>query len=303
MSFIDTHVHLWDIEQLRYPWLDEFAPLRRTFAAAEYQRESVELAATLGPLDGVVVVQADTHIDDAFDEIAWVEQDAQRLPLLGMVAYAPLERGSAVVEWLDRLRESPIVRGVRRSVQNAPFEMITDPRFLRGLIEATRAGFAIDMCLRASQLPAVTALLSDLYSAEPGARVVLDHLAKPDYDPTGVETWKTLIRDTAALPGVRCKVSGALTQPFGDVNHDAVVDSISAVLELFGPDRVMVGGDWPVVNLAGGLGPWGECVSEATAPLTDADRERILRTTASEFYQLDAVSPASPYPAGAEVTA
>lgn len=292
---IDTHVHLWNIETLRYPWLDEFAPLRHSFLATQYRQE---VSASVGPLSevqGIVVVQADAHIDDSFREVEWISEDARAVPVRGIVAYAPLERGKDVGAWIERLRQYPRVCGVRRSIQNEAVENIDVPGMRDGLIEAARAGLAIDMCLRSSQLPAVTSLLAAVFDEVPEARIVLDHLAKPDYTAEGIAAWERDITPLAAFPGVYCKVSGALTQPGATNNYPGVRESIGRVIELFGTSRVMAGSDWPVVNLAGGVTDWNQILEEETRDMSCADRDRFYRGTAIHFYGLsDGVSSAPP---------
>ncbi|GAA1246356.1 hypothetical protein GCM10009609_07280 [Pseudonocardia aurantiaca] len=65
---------------------------------------------------------------------------------------------------------------------------------------------------------------------------------------------------------------------------------IDRAAELFGVDRLMYGGDWPVSELAGGYPRvWAE-ISAATAAWTDAERDRLYRTTAIEVYRLSALT-------------
>jgi L-fuconolactonase len=128
-----------------------------------------------------VFVQADCAPAQALDEVDWVAGLAHPdLEILGIVAFAPLELGEAVAPHLDALRQRPSVRGVRRSVQNETDDFIADPRHLDGLVAAARRGLTIDLCARDRQLPLVIEVLARLFEREPDARVVLDHLGKPD---------------------------------------------------------------------------------------------------------------------------
>src|SRR5262245_57482803 len=34
---VDTHVHLWDLDRLRLPWIEKGAPLARSFRIKDYQ--------------------------------------------------------------------------------------------------------------------------------------------------------------------------------------------------------------------------------------------------------------------------
>ena len=61
---------------------------------------------------------------------------------------------------------------------------------------------------------------------------------------------------------------------------------VAHVLNLFGPERLMFGSDWPVCTLAG---TWKEVLAAFTqciGPQPIEVRERLLGGTAQEFYRL-----------------
>ncbi len=63
-----------------------------------------------------------------------------------------------------------------------------------------------------------------------------------------LDPWREGIRDLAAHPNVMCKMSGFVTE--ADAAHwtpDDLAPYAAHILESFGEDRVMFGGDWPVV--------------------------------------------------------
>ena len=83
----DSHVHLWDPERYRLPWLSGFEHLNRRFGLEEYavHTAGIEVAA-------MVYVQADAAPEDAFAEAAWLSEQAERDPRLqAIVPSAPLE--------------------------------------------------------------------------------------------------------------------------------------------------------------------------------------------------------------------
>ena len=61
---IDTHVHHFDLEQFRYPWLDdpEFGSLRGDYLPTDYRAEDANTQ-----LDGWVHVQAE--VDHGIDPV------------------------------------------------------------------------------------------------------------------------------------------------------------------------------------------------------------------------------------------
>src|SRR6478752_6685040 len=105
---IDSHVHIWDPTALEYSWLE--GELDRPYLPAEYQ-------AGAPATTGVIFVEAGPA--DKPGEVAWAESLGWP-ELLGVVAHAPLERGSAVVTELSALRAAGRTVGVRRLLQDEP---------------------------------------------------------------------------------------------------------------------------------------------------------------------------------------
>jgi len=282
---IDAHLHLWDPARLDYDWL-RFVPTiagrhgPETWAA---QRTGVRRA---------VFVQADCAPEQAMAEVDWIASLSHPdLEILGVVAFAPLEQGKAVGGYLDALRQRPLVRGVRRSVQNEPDDFITDTGHLAGLVATAERGLTIDVCARDQQLPLVIDMLGRLFDRAPDAHVVLDHLGKPDIaahtgDIHGAD-WALNLRRLAAFPNVFAKLSGLTTQDdWTEGRDETLVPYVRHALECFGPERLMFGGDWPVVELAGGYARWLSLLETPLNALPPRDRLRIEAGTATQFYAL-----------------
>ncbi len=298
-TVVDSHVHHWDPERLAYPWLDEFTRLRRPYLPAQLAEAVTDLDGFA--VAGVVHVQADCRPDQALAEVDLVAGLDAPVPVLGIVAYAGVERGAAVAEELAALRERPLVRGVRRSTQNEPDGVLGSAAYRDGLVEVARAGLSADLCVRAAQLPEVVDALRDVLDREPGLTVVLDHAGKPSIaaDLTGTgrtrAAWRADLADLAALPGVVCKLSGLVTEADWDAwTPEQVQPYLTDVLETFGPDRVLFGSDWPVLTLAADHARWLALVEQSVAPLGEAALDAVLAGTAARTYRL-----ALPDPPGA----
>ncbi len=57
-----------------------------------------------------------------------------------------------------------------------------------------------------------------------------------------------MARETEAF----CKLSGLVTEAAADWRVDELRRYVDHLIEAFGPERLMWGSDWPVVELAGG---------------------------------------------------
>ena len=104
---------------------------------------------------------------------------------------------------------------------------------------------------------------------------MIDHAAKPDS--SDFDSWKRAIGSIARLPGVHCKLSGLVTE---DVE---IAEAFAVIWDAFGPERLIWGGDWPVVNLAASLGEWLEI---ARSLIPDEHRPTVFANNARRVYRL-----------------
>ncbi|MDP9794816.1 L-fuconolactonase [Catenuloplanes nepalensis] len=271
---VDAHVHFWNPETLHYAWLDG-TPLDRPYRPAD-------LAAELGELPDLVMVQADCAPHQARAEVEWMRAAANAYPRIrGMVAYAPLETGPAAAGLIEEFAADPFVVGVRRNIQDEPPGFAVTEHFRYGVRALGAAGLTFDACVRHHQLPELVTLAREC----PGTTIVLDHLGKPPVATgEGRDAWRDALAGLAALPHVHCKLSGLVTEAVHDTwaPHD-LRPYLDAALELFGPSRCLFGSDWPVLTLASDYRHWYGTVRDF---LATEDRDAVLAGNALEVYGL-----------------
>ena len=118
---------------------------------------------------------------------------------------------------------------------------------------------------------------------------MLDHIGKPGIRAGLAEPWRREISALAALPNVWCKISGVVTE----ADHAAWTEARGRRPTWRTPSRpsatarCMFGGDWPVATLATGYARWVALVDRVAAGASEADRRRLWRDSAIEFYRLD----------------
>ena len=129
-GIVDTHLHIWDPEKFRYEWLDDIPILNKSYLIEDYQRSTAGLM-----IDKMVFLQCEVASDQYLAEARWVSEVAREDPRIeGIVAWAPLEKGAAAVEDLDKLIDIPQVKGVRRIIQFQPnAEFCLKPSFVEGV--------------------------------------------------------------------------------------------------------------------------------------------------------------------------
>lgn len=263
------------------PWIDDIPHLRQPFELAEYSEHTAGLNVA-----SLVYVQVD--VTDAYGllEAEWVaEQAAADQRVAGMVAWAPIEDGPIASSYLDAVRRvGPTLKGIRRLIQAEPDpEFHVRPDFLSALRLLPKYGLSFDICIREDQL----ARSVDMVRACPETQFVLDHLGKPSVKARILDPWREQISEMAGLPNVVCKVSGLATEADHDNWTSAdLAPYVAHVLAAFGEDRVLFGGDWPVVTLASTYKRWVTTLDELTATLTPGARAKLWGDNARRVYRL-----------------
>jgi L-fuconolactonase len=279
LPILDAHVHFWQPDALRYPWLDGLPALNRPFLPADYVAASGSLS-----IAGLIFVECGCAASQRLDEGAWVSELAKTEPRLkGIVAQAPVERGRAVREDLLALAANPLVKGVRRILQGEPDEeFCLRPGFVAGVQALAEFGFSFDLCLTRAQLPAATRLAERC----PEVTFILDHCGKPDIRNRQLEPWRQDFRALAGLPNVCCKLSGLATE--ADCVRWCAEDLkpvVNHAVECFGCERLLFGSDWPVATLATDLPRWAQTLRELL-PVSEIDLAQVFHHNAARIYRV-----------------
>ncbi|HWE62420.1 MAG TPA: amidohydrolase family protein [Chloroflexota bacterium] len=281
MPIVDAHLHLWDPQHFRMHWLDGNALLDRTYDLATYREHTAGL-----DIQGMVYVQVD--VDPAYGllEAQWAVERAREDPRLqAIVAFAPLEHGTRCRSYLQALAAiDRRIAGVRRLVQDEHEpDFSTRADFVRGVQLLPEFGLSCDICIKHWQLGETIRLVRRC----PETSFVLDHIGKPDIAGHELEPWRTQIAELAMLPNVWCKVSGLVTEAdFQRWTVDDLAPYVGHVLAVFGEDRVLFGGDWPVLLQASTYVRWVEALDTLTSGLSPQARRKLWSDNARRFYRM-----------------
>jgi L-fucono-1,5-lactonase len=274
---VDAHLHLWDLRRGGYSWITpELGPLHATITAERARAE----------LDGcgigrAVLVQA----EDSAADTAFMLEVAERCDwVAGVVGWVRLDEPATAEDQLGRWLAHPAFRGVRHLVHDDPrddFLALPEVRRSLGLLAAVGLPFDVP-----DAWPRHLAAVAELAAALPELTVVVDHLGKP---PAGAAfgAWRAVLADVAARPNTVAKVSG-LQVPGTPFTVEAVRPGWEAALELFGPDRLMWGSDWPMTLLTAGYAATWEVMAALIGELAPAEQRLLLSGTATRVYDLAA---------------
>lgn len=278
---IDSHVHLYDVKQLRYGWMAGAPRLAATHEMSEFDVARGKVA-----VDGLVFVEVDIdpglHIDEARYVAGLAQKDSR---IKAIVAHAPVHRGQKIEADIATLASIHGVKGVRRLIQQeADPNLILSDDFLDGVRLLAKYGLSFDICIRHWQIQYAVELVKRC----PDVLFIFDHIGKPDIRNGFFEPWASQLRELAQLPNITCKLSGVVTEADHQTwNRDQLRPYIDHVINTFGFDRVMFGSDWTVCTLATDYPTWVDIVDEAIKTASESEKQKLWRETAIRAYRLD----------------
>lgn len=286
MDLIDTHQHLILRQHLGYAWTDGLPALQGNFTPADY----ADLVAGKGVIGTVFM---ETGVDDADyqAEARLIAGLVGKGGMLAQIASCRPEVDAGFDDWLAECRGLSVV-GFRRLLHVVDDAMSQSDGFRQNIRKIGAAGYSYDMVFHARQL----AIAADLARACPDQILVLDHCGNPDVAGNGFDAWYAGMKAMAALPQVWLKFSGITVNCAPGTASVALLQPyVDAMLKLFGPARMIWGGDWPVVDLGVGLPDWIALSRALLAELSLDEQAQIGHRNAQVAYSLNQ---AKVFPAG-----
>lgn len=283
---VDAHQHFWTYDARDYPWIDQrHGALQRDFLP----RDLKPLLDQYG-INGCIAVQARHSVDETDALLSYA---AQHPWIFGVVGWADLradDLDEQLAHWGDSHKGAQKLVGLRHLIQDepAPSLFLQDPAFARGIQLLQRHGLTYDVLIKDKDLHAAT----DFCQRHDQHHLILDHLGKPDLSREDPIAWADRLAPLAALPHVACKLSGLITE--ADWQHWRPVELLPyfyVALELFGPQRLMFGSDWPVCQVAGPYSDVHQLFETAISSLSVDEQNALRGGTAIRLYGLQGNCP------------
>lgn len=267
---VDAHHHLWDVSR-GYPWLDGLPAINRTFTTADLR----ETLAANG-IDHTILVEAGRC--DPGEATEFLALAAETPEIAGVVAWCDLA--------FPQLPFSERLVGARAQIQAETDPLyLSRPEILQGLLTIAERNLTFDLVVRVEQLRACARAAA----TTPQLTFVLDHLGKPSIrdGASGLAAWRAAVTPLAELPNVYAKLSGLVTEAdWNTWRPSDLFPFIDSALDLFGPQRLMFGSDWPVCLLASSYERVLAALSDNLQTLAAAERDEIFSGTAIRAYRL-----------------
>lgn len=283
-EIIDTHQHLWVMSERAYSWIEPaYGPLYDDFTP---ERLAPEIPAS-GVTSSILVQAADTY-DDTFYMLDVAHHSDF---VIGVVGWVPFDRPKEARAALELLAKDPYFKGVRNlshDYSNPKYQSddawITRPEVLETLSLVEKLGLSFDYV---SIKPEHTKNILTLAEKFPNLKIVVDHFAKPPIASKEMEPWASSMAEIANFPNVYAKLSGLNTS--SDLANWTVADwqpYVDFMVQTYGAQRVMMGGDWPVIVLGNSYSQVWQAQIEVISALSDDEQEWICNKTAKSFYNL-----------------
>jgi L-fuconolactonase len=279
IPIIDTHQHLWDLGKFRLPWIKEGDKLAKNHVMADY------LNATEG-LNIVKTVYMEVDLDPT-------QQNAEADYVIELCKQADNAMTAAVIsgrpssddfaKYITRFKNSAYIKGLRQVLHNDDIKAgyCLQEKFIKGVRLLGDLNLSFDLCMRPGELLDGAKLID----ACPDTRFILDHCGNAKVQEKDRTQWKKDIAEVAKNKHVVCKVSGIVAGAVpGKWTAEDLAPIINHVLEVFGPDRVMFGGDWPVCTKAATFKQWVTALKEIVADRPEVDRRKLFYDNAALFY-------------------
>jgi L-fuconolactonase len=282
LPIVDTHQHLWDLTKLKLPWLKNAPHIAKSHLMSDY------LDATRG-LNVVKTIYMEVDADES-QHVAEAEyatdlcKKADNPMVAAVIGGRPASDDFA--KYLARFRDNTYVKGVRQVLHNKdiPAGFCLGDKFINGVRLLADNGLNFDICVRPGEL----ADAAKLIDACPNTRFILDHCGNGDVQSRDITQWKTDMADVAKRKNVVGKVSGIVVNATPDKWTARDLEPIvKHTLAVFGPNRVMFGGDWPVCTKAATFKQWLEALKKIVSEHSVDEQRQLFHDNAVRFYGLE----------------
>lgn len=270
---LDAHQHFWQYDPVQHVWMnDSMDVLRRDYDPDELR----PLLRAVG-FDGTIAVQARQMLE----ETEWLLKLADEHTFIkGVVGWVDL-RSPQLRGQLEAFAPNPKLVGVRHVVHDEPDDnFMLRPEFRRGIGQLREFDLTYDLLLFPKHLSVATKLVAEF----PQQPFVLDHIAKPAIREGLVSPWREDLLRLAEFPNVFCKLSGLVTEAkWKQWQPEDFHRYLDIAFEAFGPERLMIGSDWPVCTLSG---DYVSTMNIVINYLSAEDRAAILGGNCARIYKL-----------------
>ena len=281
VPIVDTHQHLWDLSKFTLAWQqgEEVQPLVRNFLLEDYAAatEGINVVKT-------IYMEVDVALEQQSAEANYIIELCRRSDNNVVAAVISGRPGSESFEsYVRRFARSQYIKGIRDILHGKAPDYFLDQQYLRGIRLLGELGLRFDIEIHASGLPAAAKLID----ACPDTQFILDHCGNPGIKSGDISAWRREVAAIAERENVVVKISGLLSSVADERwTADDLAPVLNHLWNVFGPERLMFGSDWPVCTLKGTLRRWFDAVQAIVSDRPEVDQRRLFHDNAVRVYEL-----------------
>lgn len=276
MKIVDTHLHLIEPERFAYPWIQDAPSLNQATPFNEYRK----IMSSYGDFKSIFM-EVDVSEGDALSEAQFFSKKNHDYEELSGVIAKAFPESEKFAEQVSSLQATSSLCGIRRVLHVVPNELSKSAIFRKNIAWLGSQGLPFDLCLREQQL----SMGVELVEKCPSTIFILDHAGCPDIARGDFARWESLMKKMQEFPNLFVKVSGLITcVPENKDFSESLTPYWETLLEIFGPNRLLFGSDYPVCNLRGTLDDWMSLFMRWVNELSPFEQEAIRFRNAEKIY-------------------
>ncbi|MDX2430967.1 MAG: amidohydrolase family protein [Bacteroides sp.] len=289
LPIIDTHQHLWDLDLFPLRWVKP--PLNRSFLTEDYLM-AIEGQNVVKSIYMEVGVPSELRKKEAEWALELCKSPDNQT-VAAVISADLKDRGFK--SYMQTFEGNPYIKGIRYMFKDAE-EMLL-PQLIENIRFLGKIGLSFDLNLKHTMYTNAFRLLDECKDT----RFILNHCGGAD--PVAFfsdqkqapraprherDEWYRAMDLIAQQDNIICKISGIVDNvPDYQLDSSDLAPIINHCIEVFGPDRVIFAGDWPVCLRNMTLARWIETVKEIMAGRSLTDQRKLFHDNASSFYGLD----------------
>ena len=240
-NFIDTHIHLWDLNN-EYPWIqdNENDDLKQNYLIKDLMNDAKDLS-----LKKIVHIQAEISEKNKIKETEWLQKISDLHPLSfpnAIVGFVNLLDSKAEKD-LEEHKRFKNFRGIRQILKSKDQkkDLLFNELWLKNFNLLKKFDLSFDILIYYTQYKQAL----DLIKKFPSVQFLINHCLWPEESLNDFDGWKKALNEMSKLENVALKISG-----FGEWktnwSTDFIGDYIKTAIDSFGTKRCMFASNFPV---------------------------------------------------------
>lgn len=283
LPIIDTHQHLWDLKKFTLPWhaAEDVPSLRRSFVMSDYLETTKGLNVVK-----TVYMEVDVAPEQQVAEADYVTELCQRGDNPMKAAVVSGRPGTPGFEpYIRKLAQNKYIKGIRQVLHgpSTPAGYCLQPKFVESIQLLGELGLSFDLCLRSGEVIDAVKLVDQC----PKTRFIIDHcgnMSVTSTDAAARAKWMDGMKQMAERKNTVCKISGIIASANKDWKADDLAPNMNDTMNIFGEDRIMFAGDWPVCTLKATFAQWVGALKHIVKDRPLAFQKKLFHDNAAKFY-------------------